>query len=49
MEYELELLGFAPLPVELTSFSATTIGTTVKLSWKTDTEVNNYGFEVERA
>ncbi len=37
-----------PLPVELTSFSATTIGSTVKLSWQTATEVNNYGFEVER-
>ena len=37
-----------PLPVELSSFSATTIGSTVKLSWQTATEVNNYGFEVER-
>jgi hypothetical protein len=36
------------LPVELTSFSATTIGSTVKLSWNTATEINNYGFEVER-
>jgi len=36
------------LPVELTSFSAVTIGTTVKLSWQTATEVNNYGFDVER-
>ncbi|MBK7632121.1 MAG: S8 family serine peptidase [Ignavibacteriales bacterium] len=37
------------LPVELTSFSATTIGNNVKLSWNTATEVNNYGFEVERS
>ncbi|MCC7515665.1 MAG: hypothetical protein IT212_13330, partial [Bacteroidia bacterium] len=37
------------LPVELTSFSAATIGSTVKLSWNTATEVNNYGFEIERA
>ncbi|MFZ1517220.1 MAG: T9SS type A sorting domain-containing protein [Ignavibacteriaceae bacterium] len=37
-----------PLPVELTSFSATTIGKDVKLSWNTATEINNYGFEVER-
>ena len=36
------------LPVELTSFSATTIGSTVKLNWNTSTEVNNYGFEIER-
>ncbi len=37
-----------PLPVELTSFSATTIGPNIKLNWKTATEINNYGFEVER-
>ncbi|MCJ7553924.1 MAG: T9SS type A sorting domain-containing protein, partial [Ignavibacteriaceae bacterium] len=38
-----------PLPVELSSFSASIIGSAVKLSWRTETEVNNYGFEVERA
>ena len=37
-----------PLPVELSSFTASTIGSTVKLIWRTVTEVNNYGFEVER-
>ena len=37
-----------PLLVELSSFSAATIGSTVKLSWNTATEVNNYGFEIER-
>ena len=37
-----------PLPVELSSFSATIIGTSVKLKWMTSTEVNNYGFEIER-
>jgi hypothetical protein len=36
------------LPVELTSFYASTIGLTVKLSWKTATEINNYGFDIER-
>lgn len=36
------------LPVELNSFSASIIGTTVKLNWQTATEINNYGFEVER-
>ena len=40
--------GGTPLPVELSSFSAAAIGSTVKLSWNTATEVNNYGFEVER-
>ncbi len=38
-----------PLPVELTSFSARVNGQTVVLDWRTETEVNNYGFEIERA
>lgn len=37
------------LPVELTSFSAAVNGGSVVLSWQTGTEVDNYGFEVERA
>ncbi len=38
------------LPVELTSFSANVVGSSkVELKWQTATEVNNYGFEVERA
>ena len=37
-----------PLPVELTSFTATTSQNTVDLKWQTKTEVANYGFEVER-
>ncbi len=36
------------LPVELTSFSAELIDDAVKLSWVTMTEVNNFGFEIER-
>jgi hypothetical protein len=36
------------LPVELTSFSGSVIGSTVKLIWATATEVNNYGFEILR-
>ncbi len=38
-----------PVPVELTSLSAATIGNNVKLSWNTATEINNYGFEIERS
>lgn len=37
-----------PLPVELTTFSASVVGENIKLNWETATEVNNYGFEVER-
>jgi len=38
-----------PLPVELTSFTAEVNEKEVLLKWQTETEVNNYGFEVERA
>jgi hypothetical protein len=37
------------LPVELSSFSALQLGTDVLLKWRTETEVNNFGFDVERA
>ena len=37
-----------PLPVELSSFTADANGNKVDLSWETKTEVNNYGFNVER-
>lgn len=38
-----------PVPVELTSFTAQTIqATKVKLNWQTATEVNNFGFDIER-
>jgi len=40
--------GLNPLPVELTSFSASVRGNAVTLAWKTATEVDNYGFEIER-
>jgi hypothetical protein len=37
------------LPVELASLTASTVNGNVKISWQTATEVNNYGFEVERS
>ena len=36
------------VPVELVSFSASVNGNNVKLSWMTATELNNFGFEVQR-
>jgi hypothetical protein len=36
------------LPVELVTFTTTVNHNTVALSWRTATEVNNYGFEIER-
>jgi len=42
--------GMGALPVELTSFTAApTSSATVVLNWQTATEVNNYGFEIQRA
>ncbi|QOJ27392.1 MAG: T9SS type A sorting domain-containing protein [Ignavibacteriales bacterium] len=38
-----------PLPVELVSFTAKVKSSAVHLQWETATEVNNYGFEVERS
>ena len=37
------------LPVELVSFSAILKGNTVDLNWKTATETNNSGFNIERS
>ncbi len=36
------------LPVELTSFTASSKQNSIELKWNTATEVNNYGFEIER-
>jgi len=44
--------GIAPststLPVQLNSFTAGLYENKIKLNWSTATEVNNYGFEIER-
>lgn len=37
------------LPVELSSFTAAANGKIVNLYWQTATELNNYGFEIERS
>lgn len=37
-----------PLPVELTTFNATKTNNGVELIWETATEINNYGFEIQR-
>ena len=36
------------IPVELTSFTANVSGNSVNLNWKTATELNNNGFEIQR-
>ena len=40
--------GGNPVPVELSSFTATANGKEVILNWSTATELNNQGFEVQR-
>ena len=42
--------SFSPLPVELSSFNASIIENNfVQLNWQTETEINNFGFEIQRA
>lgn len=41
--------GYNALPVELTTFKAESKMQNVELSWTTATEVNNYGFEIQRS
>lgn len=41
-------LNNTPLPVELSSFSAQVDGEVINVQWRTETEVNNYGFDIER-
>jgi hypothetical protein len=43
------VLGNVVVPVELTSFTGVQDGNKVTLHWETATELNNHGFEVERA
>jgi len=47
----LYVLDFLPdnVPVELNSFTASTSGAYVELKWKTATETNNKGFEIQRS
>ncbi len=40
--------GNLVVPVELISFSASAAGNSIILSWKTGTELNNSGFEIQR-
>jgi hypothetical protein len=46
--YHLLQISDGVLPVELSEFTASSLGTSIELKWTTATEVNNYGFEVEQ-
>ncbi|MEK9137156.1 MAG: T9SS type A sorting domain-containing protein, partial [Bacteroidota bacterium] len=42
--------GEVPLPIQLSSFTATVLGQNrVRLDWTTLTETNNYGFEIQKS
>ncbi len=45
--YELQI--DTPLPVELVSFAALTSDEGVKLQWSTASEINNFGFDIEKS
>ncbi|HQI42300.1 MAG: hypothetical protein B6D44_09765 [Ignavibacteriales bacterium UTCHB2] len=42
-------LGEVIIPVELISFNGKLLNNSIELSWQTATEINNMGFEIERA
>ena len=47
--FEPDIVTVPPLPVELSYFSAKISENGINLIWRTETEVNNYGFDVERS
>ena len=48
-EYTLATYNGDPLPVELVFFTAKLKDKNVELKWRTETEINNYGFDIERS
>lgn len=47
--FRLELTNLTTVPVELSAFKAFVKEQTVYLNWQTETETNNYGFEIQRS
>lgn len=45
---DIGIIVFTVVPVELISFTGQAEGSIVSLNWETATEVNNYGFEIEK-
>jgi len=46
---DIGIMVYGSIPVELTSFSANMIDEKVNLKWQTASELNNQGFEIEKA
>ncbi len=49
LRYTADDSSYIPLPVELTSFTAAALNGKIELAWKTATEINNSGFEIQRS
>lgn len=47
-QLNVQMTPLVPVPVELTSFTASLTGNNVSLNWLTASEVNNRGFEIQR-
>lgn len=45
---DIAVIYYGVVPVELTSFTATTVNNNVELKWITASELNNRGFEIQR-
>lgn len=45
----LVISGTGTLPIQLSSFTATKVGSQVQLAWSTSSETNNKGFDVQRS
>jgi photosystem II stability/assembly factor-like uncharacterized protein len=48
-QYSIWKYDLEALPVELSSFSATPIGSVILLNWSTSSEINNKGFEIQKS
>jgi carboxypeptidase T len=46
---DIAVFYYGALPIELTSFTATTGNNEVLINWRTATEINNTGFEIQRS
>ena len=45
----LSIMGTGTLPIRLSNFTATQVGSQVQLNWKTQSESNNKGFDIQRS
>ncbi len=46
---DIEVVTYSVVPVELTSFTASSSESGIVLNWSTATEINNHGFEIQKS